>query len=443
MSRPIPPLNPSAHTPEAARSHVSAHPEIWLEYIDRLVLYIEPIEQAQADARQRLTVQSVQLDAANSRIEELKTEVELERNLRFQAAQGTAPQVCRPSTIPATGIPTPVSDPAPTPARTPSTRRSERLPDPAPFGGDRKELRGFVQAIQDKMLVNRDRYSTPAERVVYTISRLSGTARAYVLPHARPDGTYNFVDYTDVLKLLRLAFGDPNLRRTARNELFKVRQTNKEFSTHIAEFQRLAAESETPPEHRIDLLEESLSQELRSMLKHLPPPDESYECLVNHLRMLDNRLRTFDSPNTRGRPSQPRATTTPSSYATVVATPAVRARATTPVALAEGEPMDLSLAKDKQARKDRCFQNNLCFRCQQPGHMIANCPLQGRSPNRSRPRPAQVQTHAAPSGAVAPHRSPGRQTPRTPSSRTSSPRSHTSRRSSSRGRDSKKGLSLN
>lgn len=140
MSRPIPSLNPSAHTHEAARSHVSAHPQIWLEYIDQLLLYIEPIEQAQADARQRLTVQGVQLDAANSRIEELKAEVEHERNLRFQAVQGSGPQACPPSTAPVMSIPTPVSDPSPTPARTSSARRSERLPDPAPFSGDRKEL---------------------------------------------------------------------------------------------------------------------------------------------------------------------------------------------------------------------------------------------------------------------------------------------------------------
>lgn len=439
MSHPIPPLNPSAHTPETVRNHVSAHPQIWLEYIDQLVPYIE----SQSDVQHKLAIRGVQLDAANARIGELKAEVELERNLRFQAAREPAPQACPLSTTPATNAPTPVSDPSSLPARTSSARRSERIPDPAPFGGDRKELRGFVQAIQDKMLVNHDRYPTPAERVVYTISRLTGTARAYVLPHARPNGTYKFDDYTSILDLLRLAFGDPNLRKTARNELFKVRQTNKEFSTHIAEFQRLAAESETHPEHLIDLLEESLSQELRSMLKHLPPPDDSYESLVNHLRMLDNRLRTFGSPNTRGRPSQPQTTASPSSYATVIATPAIRVPTAAPATPTEGDPMDLSSAKDKQARKDRCFQNNLCFRCQQPGHMIANCPLQGRSPNRSRPRPTQVQTHAAPSGATSRRQSSGGQTPQTPLSRTSSPRSPASHRSASRGRGSKKGSSLN
>lgn len=180
------------------------------------------------------------------------------------------------------------------------------------------------------------------------------------------------------------------------------------------------------------------------MLKHLPPPDDSYESLVNHLRMLDNRLRTFDSLSTRGRPSQPRTTASPSSYATVVAAPAIRVPTAAPVAPAEGDPMDLSLARDKQARKDRCFQNNLCFRCQQPGHMIANCPLQGRSPNRSQPRSGRVQTHAAPADGVATSRQPSQgRSSRTQSSRTSTPRSHTSRRSTSRGRDSKKGSSLN
>ena len=62
MSHSISSLNPSAHTPEAVQNHVSAHSQIWLEYIDQLVPYIE----SQFNAQHQLAIQDVQLDAVNT-----------------------------------------------------------------------------------------------------------------------------------------------------------------------------------------------------------------------------------------------------------------------------------------------------------------------------------------------------------------------------------------
>lgn len=177
--------------------------------------------------------------------------------------------------------------------------------------------------------------------------------------------------------------------------------------------------------------------------------------------MLDNRMRTFDTPAGRTRPVVPRPAHTPTpSYASVTARPAITTpafvsapvsapvSASVPAAPATGDPMDLSLVRqNKQARKDHCFQNNLCFRCKQPGHVIANCPLQAHSPNRSQPRLARIETHAASiGGSLNGSGFPASRSPRTPSSRESSPRGrspHHARRPVSEGRESKKGLSLN
>jgi hypothetical protein len=50
-------------------------------------------------------------------------------------------------------------------------------------------------------------------------------------------------------------FGYPNRVNNARNELFRLRQANKDFGTFFAEFQRLALEGEMPEEtlHIVDL----------------------------------------------------------------------------------------------------------------------------------------------------------------------------------------------
>lgn len=289
MSQPFPPIDLYGHTAEDLQAHLTANPQMWLSYINQLLEHIRPLEQVQT----QLTIVGSQYQSPQSQIEELKAELRFERGLRIQAAVEATAQTAQ-SPVSTMHAPAPTSEPTPTPTSeptsTPPNHRSERLPDPAPFSGDRKELRGFVQAIGDKMSINRDRYPTPAERVVYTISRLTSTARAQVLPHAKSNGTYDFKDYTDILDLLSLAFGDPNLRRTARSELFKLRQTNKEFSVHIAEFQRLAAESETPPAHLIDLLEESLSQELRSMLKHLY---HEYVCMIELSFSSDSEVPSY------------------------------------------------------------------------------------------------------------------------------------------------------
>jgi hypothetical protein len=54
--------------------------------------------------------------------------------------------------------------------------RSDKLPDPNVFAGDRKDLRRFLSQVSQKLRVNADRYPTPTARLAYISSRLSGPA---------------------------------------------------------------------------------------------------------------------------------------------------------------------------------------------------------------------------------------------------------------------------
>lgn len=269
------------------------------------------------------------------------------------------------------------------------------------------------------------------------------------MPRADDSGNYGFYDYADVLTFMKSIFGDPNQEDTALKELLRLQQKNQDFSLHLAKFQRLALESGIAKEALPKFLENSLSKELKDMLMYCPPPDRFYKTWVSHLKELDCRLRKHSLSASRPTTNAPRPQTTrPTTYAAVAASPTVVAtaaaipRAASPSA--KGDPMDLSSAR--QTQKEHCFQNSLCFRCRQPGHMIANCPLQSQSPNRSSPRPAAMNQAVRDHGqGMATHSAPGRTSPTT-SSLTGTP-SHTpssgrSRRSRSRGRSPKKGRSL-
>jgi hypothetical protein len=142
------------------------------------------------------------------------------------------------------------------------------------------------------MIVNQDRFPTPLSRMSYVTSRLSGTPYSQILPYIR-NGVYQLDDYPEVLKILERAYGDPNRVQNTRSELFRFKQTNKEFAAFFAEFQRLGLEAEMNDESLATLLEQAISNELRGMLLHNPPTSRQYLDLAAHLQELENRRRYY------------------------------------------------------------------------------------------------------------------------------------------------------
>jgi hypothetical protein len=163
-----------------------------------------------------------------------------------------------------------------------SRPRSERLPDPDKFEGDRGDLRRFLSQIHEKLNTNRDRFPTPQSRMAYVTNRLKGQPYAQILPYIQK-GVCQLQDYDKILDLLDRAFGDPNRVNNARNDLFRLRQANKDFGTFFAEFQRLALEGEMPEETLPTLLEQALNRELRGMLVHNEPSSRDYHKLASFL----------------------------------------------------------------------------------------------------------------------------------------------------------------
>lgn len=289
-----------------------------------------------------------------------------------------------------------------TPARPASTldqrtHLSERLPDPSKFEGDRKDLRRFVSQIKEKLTVNYDRFPTPQARMAYVNGRLGPGPYAQILPHI-VDGSCQLEDYNEILERLGRAYGDPNRVHNARKELFRLRQTNKDFATFFAEFARLALEGEMNEDALPPLLEEAVSREIRGMMMHHDPPARTYHAFAGYLQDLENRLLAHQPAPSETRPrahppassawksgpappvkpdtrnsSRPNVPTLPAPATNpVLALPAPRTR--------DPDAMDLSnqrhtLTRPATARPGiNRAERRECFRCGSSTHFVRDCP---------------------------------------------------------------------
>jgi len=450
MSVPRPPFLPQ--TFEEFAEHVTAHLEDWFNYCNAAYKYLEHAEGNFQSTESKLgaaELQVAQLKHENAQLKEetsaLQHELARDQGVRDyqeeqlqkmqqklfdalkerdQAIAAATPLVTSPRSSPI-----PAKEPiakAPTAAtlgtHTPpdsvsasSTRLSERIPDPEKFEGDRRDLRRFVSQVYEKMKGNEDRFPTPQSRMRYVTSRLKGIPYEQILPYIHK-GDCTLRDYEEILHILERAFGDPNRARNARNELFKLRQNNKEFSVFFAEFQRLGLEGQMAEDSLSTLLEQSINRELRGMLMHSEPPTREYHQFAKTLQDLENRRRQYETPPTNFRSAYPRnqapnrlaepapgTTQSSPSPALTAPTPQYPIRPTNP------DAMDLSAARQPgTSRKER----GECFRCGSKNHLIRSCPLPDNRPARLREMHAQEQYSGSPSSSV---RTPSPDSVRSPS----------------------------
>jgi len=371
MPRPPPPITPDSY--EAFVQHASKNLHAWFEYIQQAISYSDTLELQNTYLQNQIDKEKGIQDYQHQMISELQDKhakaVANERHALTLAvptvntpisSQSPPMQPIDPASVPCNPTITTTSA-APTHT---SGYPSERFPDPEQFNGERADLRRFTTQMVAKMTSNADRFPKPYNRVAYTINRLSGKAFKQVMPYI--DSTYSqFPDYTDVLELLDKAFGDPNEADTARRDLLRFKQNNRDFNTFIAEFQRLAVESKYPKDALPTMLEDKLSLEMQALLKVMPPASTEYHAFIQHLQELDRRNQKFAASALR---------TWVPNIATNPPAPLRQLDRGQPT----GEPMDLSQRRTipplTDTERQRLRHLGACFRCRKPGHMATQCP---------------------------------------------------------------------
>ncbi|KAH0609023.1 uncharacterized protein H6S33_001251 [Morchella sextelata] len=330
-------------------------------------------------------------------LQEIEAEAErarrmFERDIAAARAQQTAVQVVVPEGAP---VEDNVPPAPPVPPATDTTYRSEKLPDPEVFRGDRdrERLHLFKQQMKIKLLGNADRYPTLQSKLSYAFSRLEGIAANQFLQYVG-EGGITLPSMIRFYKVLDTAFGDPDRMRTARRNLRNIRQRNRTFADYFAEFQRYAAESGMDEASRIEALMEGINGELdESMIHHDTPA--TVDACATLLQRLDNRRRAAEAK--RGSKKPWNVTTTPTPRPPP-ANPVSAPRAAAPVANAPvteshpssrpgGDvPMDLSGGRRRPSPAERNARlvEGRCFYCGGVGHMVRDCPQARATGNQPR-----------------------------------------------------------
>jgi Retrotransposon gag protein len=272
-----------------------------------------------------------------------------------------------------------------------SIPRSEKVPDPPKYSGDRVGLRPFLTHLKLKLSSDSELFPNEQKKLAYTVGRLEGPAFNHLLPYVQSSGV-NLENVTALMEVLETAFGDPDRVGSAERALENLRQGNRDFATYYAEFSRLVADVDWNSEPAIrHALKRGLSLELKQELVHHDLPDTLNE-FVRLCQKLDNRLRAFDA-ETRYRSSS-RPTSRPAlnpSQITAPFTAPSPIRAPQPAATSSSNPpipMDISsnrrkLTPDERARR---IAEGLCLYCGGAGHLVAHCPNarpQGMAPVRA------------------------------------------------------------
>jgi hypothetical protein len=343
---------------------VKNKPESWFEYFVKLGTYVNALESEHANLLTQ--AESWQEDA---------TKKDLEVNRLY--AQVAALQAQN-----STHLATVNSD------RSPATR-SQKIPDPDRFNGDRDKLENFRLMVVLKLKGNEDWYPTEQDRLRYIFSRLEGSAQQQVISRVRLDGSIDFTSIEELWTVLERAFGDPDRKGTAQRTIQNLRQKNREFHVYLAEFQRHIEYTGFNEEAKKTALLNGISSELRELLVTQDIENTSLDDTIHVCQRIDQRHRAAQA--LQRRPFTPRA-----SFGSPHASPRTPATPTpaplySPSPITSSSPaelMDLSAARVQRgpltdAEKRRRREQGLCLYCGDGQHHVLNCP---RKPRFASPR---------------------------------------------------------
>ena len=262
-----------------------------------------------------------------------------------------------------------------------TSRPSPNHPDPDKFNGNKAKLESFVTQLRIKLQQNADHFIRPEQnteqnQLSYAISWLEGDAFTQVELFVSCQG----IDLRDVAALedlLEARFGEVDPVGTAKHELYRLYQANKDLEVFLNTFLVLAKKAKLDDDQTLDLLYEKLSNEFKNLLVTMEKQTNLTD-LIRKLQNMDANIKIISqrkrpAPNTNGKPftsSKLAYQQTPRSTPTTVTT------TTSAPSTASGThagPMDVLLVGKRgplsEEEKERRNKLGLCRYCGQPGHI--------------------------------------------------------------------------
>jgi hypothetical protein len=331
------------------------------------------------------------MDPQNLTPEQVQSLFDTIRTLQAEVADLRASRTLTPSSSQGNAIPI-------------ATAKSEKLPDPPMFGGNRKELRPFVTKLRLKLQENADRYPTEWNKVNYAMSRLEGDAASTVDPFYR-NGSLN--TFGALIALLEQTYDDASREYTAMAKLETLRQRNHEFTSFFSEFLGLVGELDWNESAKVAALRRAISDEIRAQLVTQKMPKTLSE-FATLCQQIDENLRYNQSARSRRTASRTIPTTTPSNPA-----------AKTPNLSHDAMDVDTTRTRSyapagSDERKNRTARGE-CFGCGQKGHLHKDCPtnpfrkLRSMAPTNSSGNRPDAQNKKAYAASVISTATPQRQ----------------------------------
>ncbi|XP_075409629.1 retrotransposon Gag-like protein 6 [Tenrec ecaudatus] len=110
---------------------------------------------------------------------------------------------------------------------------------PEPFSGDPGQLADFLMQMDRFMIFQASRFPGEAERVAFLVSRLTGEAEKWAIPHMQPDSPLRN-NYQGFLAELRRTYKSP-LRHARRAQIRKTSASNRALRERQMLCRQLAA----------------------------------------------------------------------------------------------------------------------------------------------------------------------------------------------------------
>ncbi|KAJ6436266.1 ectomycorrhiza-upregulated zf-MYND domain-containing protein [Purpureocillium lavendulum] len=268
------------------------------------------------------------------------------------------------------------------------------LQDPPRYEGARAKFRAWLSEMRNKLRVDGTVIGSKADQFAYVYSRLGGAPQQMTIAFVEAGGKGGAYDPDDYLRYLEECYADPNLQARAIERLRSLRQRESEsFAALLPRFEKELADSggaSWPDEVKISYLEGATNQQLRLAAVYQAPARTSYtawaqalQTLASGLDGLSRREQGRDGRDPRG-PSGKAATPEPRRFT-------LDADGDTKMAGVNRAGQPSGVHPDTEHDRKNPRDERRCYRCNQKGHLIANCRAKVILPEKERPKVARIE----------------------------------------------------